>query len=297
MKLKIGAKINILVVVSLIFVGGSAIFLSIRGFSHSGDKASAEYRTNLMNEKKDEIRNLVTSAFSIIDEKRQESQDTEKLKQQYSDQVKAAVDQTISIFQSVQADETLDPAARKQLAKKIIKDLRWGPKSSGYFWIQDTDGIMVMHPFAPKLNGQPLFHRTDPDGKHLFKEMDEVTKADGAGFVEYKWPKPGFDKPLDKISYVRLFRLWDWIIGTGIYIETAEKALKQQAANTIGAIRYGKDSDGYFFILDSKGKMIRHPFKPELQGQSVLDVKDPVGKYLFREIIDAVEKNKTGDFC
>jgi len=160
------------------------------------------------------------------------------------------VDQAISVFDSASDDDTLgDVENRKQAAIKIIDKMRWGKDGKGYFWIQYTKGDMVHHPIKPSLDGKNLLDMKDPDGKLFFQEMDDVAKRDGAGFVDYKWPKPGFEDPVYKISYVKLFKPWGWIIGGGVYLESTEEQSKQSALRSIGSIRYGKDNSGYFFIL------------------------------------------------
>jgi methyl-accepting chemotaxis protein len=105
----------------------------------------------------------------------------------------------------------------QKAALAAISQLRYA--QDDYFWVQTTDNVMVMHPFKPALNGKPLSGIQDPNGVKLFDEMIAVTKAEGAGFVAYDWPKPGFEKPVPKISYVKAFAPWGWIIGSGIYID------------------------------------------------------------------------------
>ncbi|MBC7332451.1 MAG: cache domain-containing protein, partial [Synergistetes bacterium] len=73
-----------------------------------------------------------------------------------------------------------------------------------------------------------LSNYKDPTGKLLFKEMVEVCKRERAGFVDYMWPKPGFDKPQPKLSYVKLFEPWGWVVGTGFYIDDVEAVLAVQ---------------------------------------------------------------------
>jgi methyl-accepting chemotaxis protein len=102
-------------------------------------------------------------------------------------------------------------------AKDVVATLRYS--GNGYFWINDFTPNMIMHPIKPSLNGKNLSKAKDPNGVYLFNEMVKVAKANGAGFVEYMWEKPGFTKPQPKLSYVEAFKEWGWIIGTGIYID------------------------------------------------------------------------------
>lgn len=101
-----------------------------------------------------------------------------------------------------------------------IKKLRYD--ETNYFWINDKDPKMVMHPIKPALDGKNLADFKDPNGKFLFNAMVEAVKGDGEGMVDYLWPKPGFEKPVGKISYVKEFKPWGWIIGSGVYIDDVD---------------------------------------------------------------------------
>ncbi|HXL30340.1 MAG TPA: methyl-accepting chemotaxis protein, partial [Bradyrhizobium sp.] len=98
-----------------------------------------------------------------------------------------------------------------------VAALRYG--NNDYFWINDMQPRMVMHPMKPELNGGDLSANKDPNGKALFIDFVNVVRKDGAGFVPYEWPKPGFERPQPKLSYVVGFAPWNWVIGTGVYID------------------------------------------------------------------------------
>jgi methyl-accepting chemotaxis protein len=116
---------------------------------------------------------------------------------------------------------SLDQAQAKAI--DVIKNMRYAKKE--YFWINDMIPKMIMHPMKPALDGKDLTQNQDPNGKRLFVEMVEVCQKNGAGFVDYHWPKPGEAKPVPKTSYVKLFSEWQWIVGSGIYIDDVEKEL------------------------------------------------------------------------
>jgi methyl-accepting chemotaxis protein len=113
-----------------------------------------------------------------------------------------------------------------------ISALRYG--DDDYFWINDQRPYMVVHPFKPELNGTDLSRSEDPNGKRLFVEMAAVVKRQGAGFVEYMWPKPGVSLPVRKISYVKGFAPWGWIIGSGIYVDDVDDQFAAQARRDTG---------------------------------------------------------------
>ncbi len=94
-----------------------------------------------------------------------------------------------------------------------------------YFWVNDLNAKMVMHPIKPQLNGKPMADFTDPDGKRLFSEMVQVAKADGAGFVDYMWSKPGKPEAVDKSAFVQLYQEWGWILGAGVYLDDVKEEM------------------------------------------------------------------------
>jgi len=108
-------------------------------------------------------------------------------------------------------------AEAQQRAAARISALRYG--NGDYFWINDLDGVMIMHPTNAKLNGQLVREMKDPTGKMLFAEMIDLVKRESKGFVRYMWPKPGKTEPQPKLSHVAGFAPWNWLIGTGVYID------------------------------------------------------------------------------
>jgi methyl-accepting chemotaxis protein len=111
----------------------------------------------------------------------------------------------------------------KQRAMAAIKSLRYS--NGEYFWINDMQPKMVMHPIRPELEGKDLTDNKDPNGQQLFVSFVNIVKASGSGFVLYMWPKPGSDKPVQKVSFVKGFEPWGWIIGSGVYVDTVDAVI------------------------------------------------------------------------
>ncbi|MFZ4479332.1 MAG: methyl-accepting chemotaxis protein [Rhodoferax sp.] len=112
-------------------------------------------------------------------------------------------------------------------ALALLREMRYDGKE--YFWVNDMHPRMVMHPAKPEMDGKDITDNKDPTGKPLFVEMVEVVRKDGAGFVNYEWPRPGSDKPIPKTSYVKVFQPWGWIIGSGVYIDDVDETIMSQA--------------------------------------------------------------------
>jgi len=105
----------------------------------------------------------------------------------------------------------------KDLAKQEIRTLRYA--GDEYYWINDYTPNMIMHPMKPELDGKNVSDIRDQDGVAIFVEFAKVAKEQKEGLVKYQWPKPGKDKDQPKFSYVKGFEPWQWVIGTGIYVD------------------------------------------------------------------------------
>lgn len=123
---------------------------------------------------------------------------------------------------------TLDRAAAQAAAASRIEVMRYGDDGKDYFWISDTQTRMVMHPYRPELNGRSLLDYSDPAGKKLFVEYTKIVRAQGDGYVEYLWQwKDDERRVVPKLSYVKGFAPWGWIVGTGIYLEDVRSQIGQ----------------------------------------------------------------------
>ena len=127
----------------------------------------------------------------------------------------------VSAYQQ-EKDGRLSRADAQKLARETLATLRYDKNE--YFWINDMGPRVVMHPINPKLDGQDVGDMKDPNGLYLFRAFVEVVRRDGKGFVDYQWPKPGHEQPVDKISYVQGFAPWGWIVGSGIYVDDLRAA-------------------------------------------------------------------------
>lgn len=143
----------------------------------------------------------------------------------------AAVDSPMSViehFHKLEETGSLSKSEAQKQALDVIRTMRYAEKE--YFWINDLDAVMIMHPIKRELDGKDMTDFKDPDGKYMFREFVSRTRTGGSGFVDYKWPKPGAQEPVDKKSYVKLFKQWGWVVGSGVYIDDLQKDFMQEAS-------------------------------------------------------------------
>ncbi|MEN5092627.1 methyl-accepting chemotaxis protein [Pseudomonas protegens] len=142
----------------------------------------------------------------------------------------------LNYYQGLEAAGSLSREQAQKQALQVIRGLRYN--QNDYFWINDLTPVMIMHPANPKLDGQNLAAVKDPDGFEVFNEMVALAKSKGAGMVDYRWPKPGAEQPVQKTSYIQLFQPWGWIIGSGVYIDDLQQEFYAQVlrASSIGLV-------------------------------------------------------------
>ncbi|SMP56978.1 methyl-accepting chemotaxis protein [Noviherbaspirillum suwonense] len=130
---------------------------------------------------------------------------------------------TLEYYQARVAANEMPLKEAQQRAMSAIRGMRYG--NGEYFWINDMKPTMLMHPFKPELDNTSLAENKDPDGKRIFVEMVDLVKKNGGGFEFYMWPKPGSDAPVAKVSYVKGYAPWGWVVGSGVYIDSVDTAV------------------------------------------------------------------------
>ena len=126
----------------------------------------------------------------------------------------------VTRYQQLAASGAMPEAQAKREALDALRGLRYDGQE--YFWVNDMQPRMLMHPISPKLQGQDLSAKADPNGLHLFVAMVDLVRAQGGGFLSYMWPKPGNEAPVPKLSYVKGVPAWGWVLGSGVYLDALD---------------------------------------------------------------------------
>lgn len=152
--------------------------------------AASTYRLDAMltSEKELKTRNLVETAYGVLEH-----------------------------FYTLAKTGAMSENDAKSSALSVIKSLHY--EKGDYFWINDMHPTMIMHPQKPELDGKDLSDYKDTNNKKLFVDVVETVARKNAGFVYYYWDKEGINKPVRKVSYVKGFAPWGWVIGSGIYLD------------------------------------------------------------------------------
>jgi len=162
-------------------------------------------RSAMMEEKKTATRAIVDSAYSIVAWHHQQA-----------------------------AAGRMTDAQAQAGALAALRAVRFGAQD--YVWVNDMHPKVVMHPMKPELDGTDATGIKDPTGNALFVRFVQTVRAQGAGFVDYLWPRPGAQAPVPKLSYVKGFAPWGWVIGSGIYVDDVAATFRANALRTLAAV-------------------------------------------------------------
>ncbi len=151
--------------------------------------------------------------------------------------VKSQVEAASGVVAWAHQRETRGELTREQAqaaAREALSKMRY--EGVEYFWVNDLNHKMVMHPIKPELDGKDVSGMKDPKGLHIFQAFVTQVKQSGSGFVDYQWPRQGSDAPVDKTSYVAGFAPWGWVIGSGVYIDKVIEEARGVWIRSAGAI-------------------------------------------------------------
>ncbi|MDA0153293.1 cache domain-containing protein [Vibrio chagasii] len=192
------AKLILLTLLPLLLVTASISWISLHQTKTLGDKEVEIFRDSLIKSRENALKDTVDLAFDAIEH--------------------------------IYNDPDIQEAQAKTEVRAILSKLRYG--SDGYFFAYDRHGTNLVHPIQPELIGQNLLQLQDEDGDFLIEALLREAQT-GGGFHQYLWQKPSTGEVVSKLSYAAWLERWDWMIGTGLYIEDVhqEVASMQAAIN------------------------------------------------------------------
>lgn len=142
-------------------------------------------------------------------------------------EVETAVSMVEGVYAQVQQGQ-LTPDQGKVLAADLLRDLRYGADDSGYFWADTSQGVNVVLLGNEEVEGKSRIDNKDHKDNFFIREIVGNGMQEGGGFTDYWFPKAGETEPLPKRSYSLYFEPFDWVIGTGAYVDDIDEILAQE---------------------------------------------------------------------
>jgi len=183
-----------------------------------------------------------------------------------------------------QSNKHLPEAEVTKLITDALRDIRFN-QGRGYFFIYKTDGLNVMHPLLPRVEGTSLWDFKDVRGSYIVREMGERVKAQGEAFYRWWFVKPeNRNQEFEKVGFGKYFEPYDWFIGTGDYVVDVENDIKATSLKWLKNLRFG--DYGYIFVINSDGTILSH-INEALLGENTFEIGDSQYKQASKRIMDA----------
>lgn len=184
-------KILLLAILPLVVSIVSITFIVTQQSKELSEKAIEVFETKLLSAKKEELKNYISLAKTAIDH--------------------------------IYSDDSIPLARAQAEAREILNDLEFGP--DGYFYVYDYKGNNIVHPKQPKRVGNNWWDLEDANGNLVIRNLIHMAKT-GEGYHNYLWEKPSIQKVAEKIGYAETLDKWQWMIGTGLYIDDVHEQVE-----------------------------------------------------------------------
>ncbi len=101
----------------------------------------------------------------------------------------------------------------------FLDHIRFFDDGSGYFFINDFDGINIAHGADASHQGQNDYDLQDTHGAYIIRDMIDIAKNEGSGYYQYFWNNPATGKEETKITYVSKIPDTEYFIAAGFYVK------------------------------------------------------------------------------
>ncbi len=277
----IKSKLLIIVIVTIILVATMIALKSIYEINNLTNQNIEEYKQNAYKNSREELKAYTNFAKNIVVNLYNQSL-PENVKKNVEGTLKNQTDFLFTVLTRLYEDQKgkVSEDELKKLLLDTIDAVRYGDNKD-YFFVYDENSTILKLPISPEREGTK---NTQP----YIKDFIDTAFKKGEGLVPYAQVVK--DKPSrQKVSYIKLFKPFNWVIGTGAYIDNVTESLQKKALEDVSHLRFGKD--GYFYIYDYDGVNLMHPIKPDLVGKNLINLKSKKGVYYIKDLIEVAKKD------
>lgn len=255
-------------------IGSFWIESELKGF----DEDARLLRDSYVAEQKNKVKNVVGQVIQQVKFRR------DTVEQEIKKDLEERVDEAVNLCRHLYKEyhETKNREELTALIRESLRTIRFN-HGRGYYFIYDMQGNNVLLPNNPELEGKNLFNLQDDQGHFTVQRYLKIIREHGEGFMEWHWYRPGESSKMSKkIGFARLLKELDVFIGTGEYVDDAQKEVQKELLAYINTIRF--DRDNYVFVYDFDAITLAH-FKPENLGLDQWNFVDPNGVPVLQELI------------
>jgi len=263
---------SMLVALAIGMLGSLWIFQEYANFSRQADAMRAVQLKSRKSELKKQVEN-------VVDCIRLRRSQTENI---LRDNIKSRVLEAHALASHIYSTYNKQKSSEEMQAmvREALRSLRFHD-GRGYYFAIALDGVDQLFPDNQALEGKNVLDVQNARGHYVFRDMIALVQAQGEGFHSYSWTKPqapGND--FGKVSFIKYFAPFNWLIGTGVYLDDMEAEIKHEVLDRINEMSFGRE--GYIFAGQWDGLGLAGFGK----GQNLLAAGDPDITRVARELID-----------
>jgi len=238
-----------------------ALVLSLSGLVYTAVAVNAVTRS-LTDQSEQEVSNVNAAISALVQTEYNDivsyrTQTLETRKQGLRD-IAAPIVASLDEFAAAAQSGELTTAQAQARSLDMVKSMRFG--NDDYFFVYDLDLNAIGHP-DDRIQGRNLTDMQDADGRYLLREARELVLTQGSGYLDYRWERLEGAVPSPKVGYLFLYEPWDWLVGTGVYVDDVDAevqkrltAVESELQQTFADLSFA--GDGFFLILDRTGDVV-----------------------------------------
>lgn len=238
-----------------------ALVLSLSGLVYTTVAVNA-VTSSLTEQSEQEVSNVNAAISALVQTEYNDivsyrTQTLESRKQSLRD-IAAPIVASLDEFAAAAQSGELTTAQAQARSLDMVKSMRFG--NDDYFFVYDLDLNAIGHP-DDRIQGRNLTDMQDADGRYLLREARELVLTQGSGYLDYRWERLQGAVPSPKIGYLFLYEPWDWLVGTGVYVDDVDAevqkrltAVESELQQTFADLSFA--GDGFFLILDRTGDVV-----------------------------------------
>ena len=238
-----------------------ALVLSLSGLVYTAVAVNA-VTSSLTDQSEQEVSNVNAAISALVQTEYNDivsyrTQTLESRKQSLQD-IAAPIVASLDEFAAAAQSGELTTAQAQARSLDMVKSMRFG--NDDYFFVYDLDLNAIGHP-DDRIQGRNLTDMQDADGRYLLREARELVLTQGSGYLDYRWERLEGAVPSPKIGYLFLYEPWDWLVGTGVYVDDVDAevqkrltAVESELQQTFADLSFA--GDGFFLILDRTGDVV-----------------------------------------
>jgi len=240
---------NYYLLIAFIFIFVVAVVITTISYSSQQrvlNSSTHEIEEKILQSYKDELKNRTEIIEQLIDQK------YSIVRKRLKDDIKKRTHEAYQIVENIYTkykDQNTQEEIQ-EIIKETLRNIRFN-NGRGYYFIDDVKGNCILYPIRPSVEGKNILGFQDIYKKYVIKNLIEVAKLDGQGYTSYHTykSKPQVDTTrYEKIAFVKLFKPYDWVIGTGEYVDDVENDVKEELASIINKMRIA-DKTSYINIF------------------------------------------------